>query len=173
MNFVWFDYNPNTMRFIENWLDENAVKSTGLDEGFRFFYEYWANEDGFVVGKNFWCKVAFENDKPLGVIAISQNEHKTIIMEVLIAPDKRGQGKGSTLLKELLNNEEILGFRKQKSEAGFSHPDYRCHSTLSEQYRCSQKGCDPSGPAGSLLLWGNSDRRFFGEYPADGTGRSG
>ena len=117
MNFVWFDYNPNTMRFIENWLDENAVKSTGLDEGFRVFYEYWANEDGFVVGKNFWCKVASENDKPFGVIAFSRHKHKTIIMEVLIAPDKRGQGKCSTLLKELLNNEEILGFRIQKSEA--------------------------------------------------------
>ena len=117
MNFEWYDYNPKTMGYVENWLDEHAVKSTGLDEGFRAFYEYWANEDGFVVGKNFWCKVAFENDKPFGVIAFCQNEQKIIIMEVLIAPDKRGQGKGSTLLKELLNNEEIIGFRIQKSEA--------------------------------------------------------
>jgi RimJ/RimL family protein N-acetyltransferase len=117
MNFVWYDYNPNTMRFIENWLDESAVKSTGLDEGFRAFYEYWANEDGFVVGANFWCKVAFEDDKPFAVIAFCQHEHKTIIMEVLIAPDKRGQGKGSTLLKEFLNNEEIIGFTIQQGEA--------------------------------------------------------
>ena len=117
MNFIWYDYNPNTMCFVENWLDESAVKFTGLDEGFRIFYEYWANEEGFVVGKNFWCKVAFENDKPFGVIAFCQNEHRIIIMEVLIAPDKRGRGKGSTLLKELLNNEEIIGFKIQKSEA--------------------------------------------------------
>ena len=117
MNFVWYDYNPNTMSFIENWLDESAVISTGLDEGFRVFYEYWANEEGFVVGENFWCKVTFESGKPFGVIAFCQHEHKTIIMEVLIAPDKRGQGKGATLLKELLNNEEIIGFTIQKSEA--------------------------------------------------------
>lgn len=38
-------------------------------------------------------------------------------MEVLIAPKKRGQGKGSKLLKELLNCKEIIGFTIQKSEA--------------------------------------------------------
>ena len=117
MNFVWCDYNPKTMRFIENWLDESAVKSTGLDESFRDFYEYWANEEGFVVGENFWCKVTFENEKPFAVIAFCRYESKIIIMEVLIAPDKRGQGKGSKLLKELLESEEIIGFAIQKSEA--------------------------------------------------------
>ena len=108
MYFVWYDYNPNTMNFIENWLDESAVESTGLDDGFRAFYEYWANEDGFVVGENFWCKVVFENDKPFAVIAFCQHEYKTIIMEVLIAPDKRGQGKGTALIKELLKNKKII-----------------------------------------------------------------
>ena len=117
VNYVWYDYNPNTMSFVENWLDESAVNSTGLDEGFRAFYDYWANEDGFVLGENFWCKVIFEHDKPFAVIACCQHEHKTIIMEMLVAPAKRGQQKGSTLLKELLNNEEILGFKIQKSEA--------------------------------------------------------
>lgn len=117
MNYVWNDYNPDTMSFIENWLDESAVNSTGLDEGFRAFYEYWASKDGFILGSNFWCKVTFENNKPFAVIAFCQYEHKTIIMEVLVAPEKRGQGKGSTLLKELLNNVGILGFRIQKSEA--------------------------------------------------------
>lgn len=117
MNYTWYDYNPDTMNFVENWLDESAVNSTGLDEGFRAFYEYWANEDGFVLGENFWCKVAFENSEPFAVVAFCLHEHKIIIMEVLAAPEKRGQGKGSTMLKELLSNDEILGFRIQKSEA--------------------------------------------------------
>lgn len=117
VNFVWCDYNPNTMRFVENWLDESAVKSTGLDEGFRGFYEYWANEDGFAVEENFWCKVTFENDEPFAVIAFCRHEGKIIIMEVLVAPEKRGQGKGTKLLKELLDSEEILGFAIQKCEA--------------------------------------------------------
>ena len=38
-------------------------------------------------------------------------------MEVLIAPQKRCQGKGTKLLKELLNSKEIIGFKIQKGEA--------------------------------------------------------
>lgn len=117
MNFAWRDYNPETMRYIENWLDESAIKSTGLDDGFHDFYEYWANEDGYVVGKNFWCKVVFENDEPLAVIAFSLYEGIMMIMEIVVVPEKRGQGKGSELLKELLENRQIIGFVIHKSEA--------------------------------------------------------
>lgn len=117
MNFVWHDYNPNTMGYIENWLDESAVKSTGLDEGFRQFYEYWANEDGFVVGENFWSKVVYEKDKPFAVIAFCLHEGKIIVMEIVLDPGKRGQGSGSKLLKEFLVSEEIIGFAIHKSEA--------------------------------------------------------
>ena len=117
MNYVWRDYNPNTMGYIEKWLDEFAVKSTGLDEGFQNFYEYWANEDGFVVGENFWSKVVLENDKPFAVIAFCLHESKIIIMEIVVEPEKRGQGSGSKLLKELLENGEIIGFTIHKSEA--------------------------------------------------------
>lgn len=117
MNFVWRDYNPETMGFIENWLDESAIRSTGLDEGFRNFYEYWANEDGFSVGENFWCKVVSQNDDPFAVVAFCQHENKMIIMEIVVAPEKRGHGLGTKLLKELLGSEEIVGFAIHKSEA--------------------------------------------------------
>ncbi len=117
MDFTWRDYNPRTMRYIENWLDESAVKSTGLDDGFHDFYEYWANEDGFVVGENFWCKVVFENNEPFAVIALCLYENKGTIMEIVVAPAKRGQGRGSKLLKELLENGRIIGFAIHKSEA--------------------------------------------------------
>lgn len=117
MNFIWRDYNPQTMEYIEKWLDESAVNFTGLDDGFRDFYEYWAKEDGSVVGENFWCKVVFENDKPFAVIAFGLAEGKITIMEIVIEPGKRGQGRGSKLLREFLESEEIIGFTIQKSEA--------------------------------------------------------
>lgn len=117
MNYVWHDYDPKTMGYIENWLDEPAVRSTGLDNGFRDFYEYWANEDGYIAGENYWCKVVCEQDKPFAVIAFCQHESKIIIMEVVVAPEKRGQGGGTRLLKELLEREEIIGFAIHKSEA--------------------------------------------------------
>ena len=62
-NYVWRDYHPKTMGYIESWLDESAIKSTGLDEGFCSFYEYWASEDGFVVEKTDGSFFIFYNDK--------------------------------------------------------------------------------------------------------------
>lgn len=117
MYFAWHDYNPQTMGYIENWVDADAVKSTGLDEGFRSFYEYWAKEEGFVVGKNYWCKVVFDSDQPLAVVALCINEGKVTIMEIVVDPEKRGQGIGTKLLKELLEEKEIIGFSIGKSEA--------------------------------------------------------
>jgi len=117
MDFIWRDYDPQTMDYIENWLDEDAVKSTGLDKGFRDFYEYWAREDGYVVGENYWSKVIFEKDFPFAVIALGLYEGKVTIMEVVVAPEKRRQGRGGKLLKELLECEEILGFTIQKADA--------------------------------------------------------
>ena len=63
MNYAWKDYDPKTMRYVEKWLDRKAVKLTGMDDGFHDFYEYWANEEGFIVGENYWCKVVFEEEK--------------------------------------------------------------------------------------------------------------
>ena len=117
MQFVWRDYDPDSMGYIESWLDESAVRSTGLEDGFRAFYEYWANEDGYHVGENFWSKVVFEGDKPFAVAAFGLYEGKIILMEIVEDPQQRGRGKGAKLLRELLENEEILGFTIQESEA--------------------------------------------------------
>ena len=117
MNFIWRDYHPESMVYVEDWLDESAVRSTGLEDGFRVFYEYWANEDGFVVGKSFWSKVVFDNDRPLAVIAFCQHEEITLIMEIVVKPEMRGQGIGTEILKEFLESNVIMGFAVQKSEA--------------------------------------------------------
>ena len=37
MKYIWHDYDPNTMQYVESWLDENAIQFTGLEEGFRPF----------------------------------------------------------------------------------------------------------------------------------------
>lgn len=41
MNFTWHNYNPEIMSYVENWLDEHAVRMTGIDDGFRQEYEYY------------------------------------------------------------------------------------------------------------------------------------
>ena len=117
MDFVWRDYQPDAMAYVEQWLDASAVGAPGLDEGFRNFYEYWKGEEGFSLGENFWCKVVSEGNQPFAVVALCQHEGKTLIMELVVAPEKRGQGKGTKLLKALLDGEEIIGATIQKCEA--------------------------------------------------------
>ncbi len=141
MNFIWHNYNPETMGYVENWLDESAVRMTGMDDGFRNFYEYWANEGGCVVGEDFWCKVVFENNAPFAVIACGLYEGTLNIMETFIAPEKRGQGKGSSVIKELIDNAKfIIGIDIEKAEAiifpsniasqkAFEKAGFKYHST--------------------------------------------
>lgn len=117
MSFIWQDYCPETMEYVEKWLDANAVSTTGMDEGFRSFYEYWANEDGFVLGQNFWCKIVCTDNEPVAVVALNMYEGKMTVMEIVVAPEKRGHGLGSLILKELMQNKQILGFTIKTSEA--------------------------------------------------------
>ena len=108
MKFGWSDFNPETMGFVEDWLDEVAVKMTGMDDGFRQEYEYWSNEDYNVVGVNYWCKVIFENQNPFAVIEFGLHEGCFSIMEIIVAPEMRGQGKGSKIIKELIENAKFI-----------------------------------------------------------------
>ena len=118
VNFSWTDYNPKKMSFVEKWLDKKAVKLTGIDNGWEDFYEYWKNEDGNVLNQNYWCKVVYEKNKPFGIIAIGCHEDLFVIMEMLIAPKMRNKGKGSILIKELIENgKEILGKEIKRATA--------------------------------------------------------
>lgn len=115
MNFNWIDYDV-TMDFVETWLDKEAVRVTGLEDGFRDFYEYWKNEN--IPGTNYWCKVVSENEKPFAVITIGKDKENFIFMEFVIAPDKRNQGKGTLILKELISDSKsILGKEIESAEA--------------------------------------------------------
>ena len=117
MGLIWKDYDPGNMGYIEDWLDGTAVRSTGLDEGFRAFYGYWANEDGFLPGENYWCKVVCRDGEPVAVIALCEYEGKVTVMELVVAPRKRGLGLGTKLLKGLLQDGSAIGFVIEKGEA--------------------------------------------------------
>ena len=60
--FVWKDYSPD-MTFIEDWIDDDAARFTGLDDGWLAEYENWI-KDGMVPGKDFWCKIVFVDTLP-------------------------------------------------------------------------------------------------------------
>ncbi|MBE5874091.1 MAG: GNAT family N-acetyltransferase [Lachnospiraceae bacterium] len=53
----------------------------------------------------------------MALIAFCLYEGKIEIMETFVVPEKRGQGIGSKVLKELLKNGQIIDFVIHKSEA--------------------------------------------------------
>jgi GNAT superfamily N-acetyltransferase len=68
------------------------------------------------------------------------NEGSVTVMEIVVDPEKRGQGIGRKLLKELLAREDIIGFSIVKSEAvifptniasqkAFTNAGFRYHHT--------------------------------------------
>ena len=118
MRFDWKDYIPDTMPFVENWLDEHAVRMTGMDDGFRAFHEYWINDGKMKLGKDYWCKVVYNGKTPFAVIALSLYEGNFNIMEFLVMPEMRGKGLGTALLRELLSDGEmIIGHRIERATA--------------------------------------------------------
>lgn len=44
MKFTWDDYSATYKDVVETWLDEEAKKFTGCDDGFEGYYNYWVNE---------------------------------------------------------------------------------------------------------------------------------
>ena len=118
MKFCWTDYDPVKMKFVEKWLDKKAVRFTGMDDGWEDFYEYWKNKKDTVLNQNYWCKIVSENEVPFGIVAISFHADSFLIMEMLIAPKMRNKGKGTLLIKDLLENSgQILGKAIHKAEA--------------------------------------------------------
>lgn len=118
MRFMWKAYDPDGMPYVERWLDETAIKSTGLEEGWQAFHEYWTTEGGMTIGEDYWCKVVFNHDTPFAIIALSEHEGNFHIMELLVKPEMRGKGLGTALLYELLSDSiSIIGHRIGKATA--------------------------------------------------------
>lgn len=110
MHYTYIDYSPDFEAVIDSWLDEDAAYYTGFEDGFAVYYDYWATEPNTVLGENFWMKVVSENDVPIGVVVLSFADGTVDFLEFLIDPAKRGQGTGSAVIHELIENgKDILG----------------------------------------------------------------
>ena len=111
MKYKWLDYSKNFAEIADSFLDKEAVRNTGCEEGFNTYFEYWMNETETKLNENFWCKIIFENDTPIAVVSVGKSPNNEFtISELIVSPAKRGQGNGTKILKELLNcSKDILG----------------------------------------------------------------
>ena len=111
MKFKWVDYTTEYSHVVDSWLDSEAKKFTGCDDGWDEFFDYWCNYKNNKRGENFWGKVVFEGSTPFAVIALGMNDKgEFVISEYIVDPQKRGKGYGTATLYELLTNSmEIIG----------------------------------------------------------------
>ncbi len=111
MTFEWNDYKTEDAAEIDTWLDESAIRFTGMDDGWNADVEYWKENAGDDL---FRCKtISFDGVMTGAVYIIGWHEDDTegfTIGEIILRPDARGKGLGTAMLKDLLDRSgEIIG----------------------------------------------------------------
>ena len=118
MTFAWRDYTEADAPMADGWLDEEAIRHTGLDDGFDDCYRYWKEQPEIHMGENLWGKLFSVGDTPVGVCLLGMENGVLTVSELLIDPVKRGNGYGSAALKELLEKSgDILDKRFVSAKA--------------------------------------------------------
>ena len=114
--FTWTDYSRQHAPLVDSWLDACGQQYTGCDEGWHSFYRYRAQK--LMPGKDFRCNLVSDGGTPFAVIAYSIHRRIFTLMEILVAPQSRGAGYGTTVLQQWLKNgEHLIGRRIEKAEA--------------------------------------------------------
>ena len=148
MNFKWIDYSRELADTVEGLLDEEAVRMTGIDEGFDDYYSYWANEENTVLGENFWCKVILKENTPVGVMVLGKSPDGEFVMsEIIVSPAMRGHGVGSAVLCEFLDNGEYIIGQKTKKVMAVIFPGNTASQKCFEKAGFKFSSAHPDGDA--------------------------
>ncbi len=117
MQYNWIPYSNDHASLVDSWLDACAMKETGLEDGWRKFYDYWMTENPSDEGKD--CCFLISDDKiPFAVIYIAIMDTNITISEYVVAPNKRGMGYGAAALKEFLDHSvQLLNFNASAAKA--------------------------------------------------------
>ncbi len=103
MNFQWRKYQDGDAKFVDSWLDRKAIKSTGLDDGWEVFYNYWTKENTEEKVASH-CYIISNDNKPFAVVFLVVIDKLLIVSQLIISPKMRGKGYGTQIIKKLLND---------------------------------------------------------------------
>ena len=110
MQFTWVDFTAEHAETAESWMDDMAKRETGCDDGWAAYMEDLKNEPDVKFGENFWCRMIYRNGEPVAVTAMGEENGELVVSEIVVSPGMRGQGIGSAVLAELLENHaQIIG----------------------------------------------------------------
>lgn len=99
----WKDYGPEDSVFASYILDGEAVKMTGLYEGFDAYVNSSKADSKNFPGCKDQYKIVFEENHVLALVAYGIYEEIVTVSEIIVAPHYRNKGKGTEIIKELLD----------------------------------------------------------------------
>lgn len=102
MHFEWTDYRREDGAVVDSWLDEAAVAMTGLDESWDAYWQAVLSDAKNYPGCKDFCKIIWENGTAIAVICFGWYDGIVTVSEILVAPQRRGQGVGAQILRELI-----------------------------------------------------------------------
>lgn len=114
----WTDYSREDGVVVDSWLDVDAVAMTGLDQGWDAYWQAVLADAQNFPGCKDVCKVIRENGAPIAVVCFGWYEGVITVSEILVAPQRRGKGFGTKILRELIVlADHFIGERTEKLRA--------------------------------------------------------
>ena len=100
MKYNWKDYSVEYSEIINSWFDSEALSMTGIDEDFDSYVKAVTGDSANFPNTEF--KVIFEGDSPVAIAVYGVYDRIVTVMEIVVSPNERGKGKGSEIIRELL-----------------------------------------------------------------------
>ena len=108
MNFTWTDYKTENAALVDSWLDDTAVRMTGIEDGFDDEWRATLDEAKKFPGCKDFCKFVGENGVPFAAVKYGFYQNNATVSVIIVDPTQRGKGRGSAVLRELVANTNTL-----------------------------------------------------------------
>ncbi len=118
MKFTWLDYKTEHAALVDSWLDDTAVRMTGIEDGFDKEWRATLDEAKNFPGCRDFCKIVSENGVPFAAVKYGFYQNNVTVSVIIVDPAQRGKGKGSAALRELvINPNTLVGEKVDKFDA--------------------------------------------------------
>jgi RimJ/RimL family protein N-acetyltransferase len=147
MIFQWKDYSSKYADLVDSWLDSEAIRYTGCEDGWEEYFNYWKNHSDTQMGINFWGKIVLLDTVPIAVISLALSDCKVIVSEFIVSPAYRRQGWGTKILQELISCGQVIIGSPITSALAVIYPDNISSQKAFEKADFKFESAHPDGDA--------------------------
>lgn len=118
MTFKWTDYNPEHAALVDSWLDDTALRMTGIENGIDEEWRATLDEAKNFPGCKDFFKIVCGNGVPFAAVKYGFYQNNVTVSVVIVDPTQRGKGRGADVLRELVANvNALVGEKVDKFDA--------------------------------------------------------